>query len=166
VTAAGIPATASAGWLGRDGRFWPCDEWQHESSGRDIVRELGFQTGGMPPKDYPMLRRHWTVVYIDGSTLGTSKPFNQAQMDTMFDLAQRHSLMRRELMGPWHRDAPRPRQSCTPVAEVDRLRQELVNQREQRREWAYRRSQATLGAAVWNEASADSLSRWTRMPGR
>jgi hypothetical protein len=96
--AAVIPAEPSAGWLGRDGRFWPCGEWQHESSGDDIVRELGFQTGGMSSKDYLMLRRHWIVLYIDGSTLGTGKPFNQAQMDTMFDLAQAHSLMRRELM--------------------------------------------------------------------
>jgi hypothetical protein len=88
---------ASACWLGRDGRFWPCAEWQHESSGAAIICELGFHTGGMSPKDYLMLRRHWIVVYIDGSTLGTSMPFNQAQMDTMFDLAQAHSLMRREL---------------------------------------------------------------------
>jgi hypothetical protein len=94
----GIPAKASAGWLGRDGRFWPCAEWQHESSGAGIIRELGFQAGGMSPKDYLMLRRHWIVVYIDGSTLGTSMPFNQAQMDAMFDLAEAHSLMRRELM--------------------------------------------------------------------
>jgi hypothetical protein len=98
VTTCGTPAKASAGWLGRDGRFWPCAEWQHESSGASIIRELGFQTGGMSPKDYLMLRRHWIVVYIDGSTLGTSMPFNQAQMDTMFDLAQAQSLMRRELM--------------------------------------------------------------------
>jgi hypothetical protein len=98
VITGGMPAKASAGWLGRDGRFRPCAEWQHESSGADIVRELGFQTGAMSPKDYLMLRRHWIVVYIDGSTLGTGKPFNQAQMDTMFDLAQAHSLMHRELM--------------------------------------------------------------------
>jgi hypothetical protein len=92
-----MPAKASAGWLGRDGRFWPCVEWQHESSRAGIIRELGFQSGGTSPKDYLMLRRHWIVVYIDGSTLGTSKPFNQAQIETMFDLAQAHSLMRREL---------------------------------------------------------------------
>ncbi len=98
VIEAGIPAEPRAGWLSRDGRFWPCAEWQHESSGRDIVSKLGFETRGMSPKDYLMLRRHWIVVYIDGSTLGTSRRFNQAQMDTMFDLAKAHSLMRRELM--------------------------------------------------------------------
>jgi hypothetical protein len=40
------------------------------------------------------------------------------------------------------------------VAEVDRLRQELANQRERRREWAYKRSQATPGTPTWNDAQA------------
>jgi hypothetical protein len=46
----------------------------------------------------PRRNRHDSQGKRGGSTLGTSMPFNQAQMDTMFDLAQAHSLMRRELM--------------------------------------------------------------------
>jgi hypothetical protein len=38
------------------------------------------------------------------------------------------------------------------VAEVDRLRQELANQRETRREWAYKRSHAKPGTLAWEEA--------------
>jgi hypothetical protein len=44
--------------------------------------------------------------HIDGSTLGSAKPFNQAQIDTLFDLAQAHELMRRQLMAALEHGRP------------------------------------------------------------
>jgi hypothetical protein len=49
------------------------------------------------------------------------------------------------------------------VAEVDRLRQELANQRERRREWAYKRSQARPGTPTWNEAQRECKEAHNRI---
>jgi hypothetical protein len=101
-----LPPEGSAGWLDRQGRFWPCPEWRHRESAEEIIRQLGYEPGNLSVTDYLALRRHWVIIYIDGSTLGSGRPFNQAQVDTMFDLAQAHELMRRQLMAALERQRP------------------------------------------------------------
>lgn len=101
-----LPPEGSAGWLDRQGRFWPCPEWKHRESAEALIRQLGYQRGSSSATDYLSLRRHWVIIYIDGSTLGSGKPFNQAQIDTMFDLAQAHELMRPQLMAALQHGRP------------------------------------------------------------
>jgi hypothetical protein len=83
------------GWLAADGRYWPCRDLQHATTAVEIVDALH-----LVPKGDAMAHLEdlgWIHVFDSGSVMFTS-PLNQAQMDTLFDLACAHPTMRRWAM--------------------------------------------------------------------
>jgi hypothetical protein len=83
------------GWLAADGRYWPCRDLEHATTAVEIVDALR-----LVPKGDAMAHLEdlgWLHVFDSGSVMFTS-PLNQAQMDTLFDLARAHPTMRRWAM--------------------------------------------------------------------
>ncbi len=88
-------AEPCGGWLAADGRYWPCRDLQHDTTAVEIVNALR-----LAPKGDAMTHLEdlgWMHVFDDGGVMGTS-PLNQAQMDTVFDLACAHPTTKRWLM--------------------------------------------------------------------
>jgi hypothetical protein len=82
------------GWLAPDGRYWPCVNTLHQAKVDEIVAELELPVSGDP---MTWLEEHgWIHVFDRGGAMAFSGT-TQAQMDVMWDLAQRFPEMRERM---------------------------------------------------------------------
>lgn len=97
-----VPSPATGGWLSPEGRYWPCPDCEHQRAAEAIVRDVGLPTDRDAEK--VLEEAGWVHISDNGmvhSFLGATilfPDFTQAQLTAMFDLAQTHPSMRRELL--------------------------------------------------------------------
>lgn len=88
------------GWLAPDGRFWPCTNLQHQAKVDEIVVELGLRVTGDPMAW--LEKRGWFHVMDRGGfaqdTVDHYQRPTQAQMDVLWDLANRFPEMRDRML--------------------------------------------------------------------
>ncbi len=93
------------GWLSPEGRFYRCPDWCHLELARRLVLDLGWVVKRTRHRlnlaEVRLDRAGWLRVWDNGNTFTDRAGLlrrTQAQIDVMWDLAQRHTSMSEQLM--------------------------------------------------------------------
>ncbi len=85
------------GWIAPDGTFYPTPDGAHQSAAERIAIARRIRLGRDDPA-YHLEQRGWLHVMDHGMVYGVHPTLTQAQMDRLFDIAQRHASMRGHIM--------------------------------------------------------------------
>lgn len=85
------------GWIAPDGSFHPSPDGAHQSAAERIVIDRRIRVGRDDPANC-LEQRGWLHVMDHGMVYSVRPALTQAQMDRLFDLAQRHASMREHIM--------------------------------------------------------------------
>jgi hypothetical protein len=93
------------GWLAPDGRYYRCRDWEHLELARRLCLDFGWikvrTRRRVNLADERLDRANWLRIWDNGQCFTDPAGLlrrTQAQLDVMFDLAQRHPSMRERLM--------------------------------------------------------------------
>jgi len=75
----------SEGWLAPDGKFFPCRSWEHDSTAFHVYRYV-YDKAPSSSAVSEMEQRGWVRIYAN--VFRNKKELTQAQLDTLWDLAQ------------------------------------------------------------------------------